>query len=757
MAIDGELGGAPVRMMLGRPAFELEVMPNACRDIRLGNDSAVTSLKYVGTNQVEDDDDFDAPPGVGGAWIAGGDAFDQESAEDSAEESAEESSEATETEESPGNPTSGYHSAGGDSPASQEGTSQPARPHVLPGGGPEVLRRHLSSIKDEGGFRRLSEAGVPVTCLVESDMTKYDGEIEIELEPQDIGCVDLTEKSSSPGLESRSDLNDSVDKADGVVEQVPYRDCGQAASKMRGWHSEDIRRAPAEHADRRAREERLARGSSDRDSKPSSEARSSEPRARQQHRQGDEATRGGRRDRRKQKAGEQAAPSLHAAHHEEEYVEAPVREVKLAKLADLESSYVEECRRREPHAKQPPRQGQRTLQEVQEEWGKAAPRSTATHREDAEGPLARDAQPVREQWQERQDADGPPARDAKPARHKKWEWDDEASQQDTKHKELETQVRALQKELQEVRAEKEGDHKQEGKERSFPAGASPQEWASEGYIARQQPRHRGQREGRQSHGWHQEGEGFPEEDPPAREVRIAGGDWDWDQAPSPEDWRSEPRSKQQYKHNGEPSRRSQRGRRKQEEEEDGAWAGSHKSWDVDGPRGGAWCQSQEALTEEEIDKIGVVFDHVDGDIDQIAHICKLSVRLLQMHPPKSKTEFALNLFNGHYLKDPSENRLAEFRNQLKSDLAKQDSYEGGWQQHRESPGDAAPAGSQQLAEGSGGAAEAWWDGAKQADGRRRRRRQAPQRSWDQGWRGGGGGASGDGGGCGGRGGDRWHG
>merc|ERR1712032_1795808 len=45
-------------------------------------------------------------------------------------------------------------------------------------------------------------------------------------------------------------------------------------------------------------------------------------------------------------------------------------------------------------------------------------------------------------------------------------------------------------------------------------------------------------------GWHQESDGFPEEDPPAREVRIAGGDWKWDQEPSPEDWRSEPRSKQ---------------------------------------------------------------------------------------------------------------------------------------------------------------------------------------------------------------------
>jgi len=82
------------------------------------------------------------------------------------------------------------------------------------------------------------------------------------------------------------------------------------------------------------------------------------------------------------------------------------------------------------------------------------------------------------------------------------------------------------------------------------------------------------------------------------------------------------------------------------------------------------CQEIEP-THKEIDKIGHVFTHVNGNIDEIARICKLPLHLLHKYPPKTAEEFARNLFKGCYLLDSSESVKATFRKQLQTNLARQ--------------------------------------------------------------------------------------
>jgi len=214
----GPSPGAP--RCFSKPACADSFSEPACTDIRLGNSTAVRNVRYVGTNPIGESPDQDATRGFG-AWT--GCSYHDEGTSSGEESEAEEER------------ADAFHSPGDDSGGSHEEGSRPGLP---PGGTPNILRRHLTSIKDEEDGRR----NIEKTGFSETGITKYDS--------SGADCLDLTEPSGPSSPEDRaSESTDSTCQAEGKVEQKPYRDCGQAdlesKSKLRAWQDSPSPKKPA--------------------------------------------------------------------------------------------------------------------------------------------------------------------------------------------------------------------------------------------------------------------------------------------------------------------------------------------------------------------------------------------------------------------------------------------------------------------------------------------------------------------------------
>lgn len=114
----------------------------------------------------------------------------------------------------------------------------------LPGGGAEVLRRHLMQIKDAEQERVLHATGL-VTPPWECSST------QIELCcPENTEVLDMLSPSTAEDAEGEQPDKASASIVVGRVEQKPYKECTGPGSKMRAWSDE----GPQQLADERPKE-----------------------------------------------------------------------------------------------------------------------------------------------------------------------------------------------------------------------------------------------------------------------------------------------------------------------------------------------------------------------------------------------------------------------------------------------------------------------------------------------------------------------